>query len=165
MFCPKCGTQNVDNAQFCMKCGTRFSVGAAPGMGATPGMGAAPPNMGPAPGVQQGLGLKTNVAACLSYVFGWISGLIFYFAEKDRFIRFHALQSILVSGAISVVQIIIAIIPAPWYSALFTIKSILSWLIWIGTIVLIVVCAMRAYQNQWFKLPVAGDIAERNCNK
>ena len=41
-------------------------------------------------------GLDENIAALLSYVFGWISGLIFFLIEKDsRLVRFHAMQSLL----------------------------------------------------------------------
>ena len=41
-------------------------------------------------------GLDENVAALLSYIFGWISGLILFLVEKDsKLVRFHAMQSIL----------------------------------------------------------------------
>jgi uncharacterized membrane protein len=155
MFCPKCGSQNNDNAQFCMKCGNRLNGGAAPNMG-----------QGPVPGAQTGL--QKNVAALLSYIAGWITGLIFFFIEKDKFVRFHAMQSILTFGALSVLQILISIISVAAAAsftgggfAVFSILSILSTIIWIGTLGLWILLMVKAYQNQWFKLPVVGDMAEK----
>jgi uncharacterized membrane protein len=49
------------------------------------------------------MGMQPNVAAGWSYVFGWISGLIFFFLEKqNRFVRFHAMQSIIFFGGLTV---------------------------------------------------------------
>ncbi len=54
------------------------------------------------------IGLTQNVAAGLSYVFGWISGLIIFLTEKqNRFVRFNAMQSILFFGGLSVINILI----------------------------------------------------------
>ena len=53
-------------------------------------------------------GLDENVAALLSYIFGWVSGLIFFLIEKDsRLVRFHAMQSILLNAAALVVGIVL----------------------------------------------------------
>src|SRR5688500_17040755 len=63
------------------------------------------------PPVQAGkssTGLDENVAALLSYVFGWLSGLIFFLIEKDsRLVRFHAMQSLLFNVLIAVVAIVL----------------------------------------------------------
>jgi len=46
-------------------------------------------------------GLESNVAGLLSYLVGWITGLIFFLIEQeDEFVRFHAMQSIIVFGAV-----------------------------------------------------------------
>ena len=56
-------------------------------------------------------GLDSNIAALLSYVLGWVTGLIFFLIEqKDEYVRFHALQSIIVFGSISVFSIVIGIL-------------------------------------------------------
>ena len=58
------------------------------------------------------IGLNENVAGLLCYVLGWISGLVFLLIESEnKFVRFHALQSIIVFGALTVIQIILGWIP------------------------------------------------------
>ena len=118
-------------------------------------------------------GLDENVAALLSYVFGWVSGLIFFLIEKDsRLVRFHAMQSILLNAAAIVVGIglwiawvVIAIIFSQISSALASLVSILIGLLifvfWALMLVAVVMCLIKAYQKQYFKLPVLGNFAEK----
>ena len=55
-------------------------------------------------------GIQANVAGLLSYVLGWLTGLIFFLIEKEnKFVRFHAAQSLVVFGALTVLQIAIGI--------------------------------------------------------
>ena len=57
-------------------------------------------------------GLDENIAGLLCYVLGWISGLVFILIEKEnKFVRFHAIQSIIVFGAITVASFILSWIP------------------------------------------------------
>ena len=101
------------------------------------------------------LGLDANVAACLSYVLGLITGIIFYVLEKEnKFVRFHAMQSIVVFGAVFVLGIILPFIPV--------IGLILLPIVYIGSIVLWILLMVKAYQGETFKLPIAGDIAEKH---
>ena len=101
------------------------------------------------------LGLDANVAACLSYVLGLITGIIFYVLEKEnKFVKFHAMQSIVVFGAVFVLGIILPFIPV--------IGLILLPIVYIGSIVLWILLMVKAYQGETFKLPIAGDIAEKN---
>jgi uncharacterized membrane protein len=99
-------------------------------------------------------GLEQNVAGLLCYVLGWITGIIFLVLEKDnKFVRFHAVQSIVVFGAYTVLAIIFGWIPfVGWI--LNTILGIAAFILW-------VILMVKAYQGQMFKLPVSGDIAER----
>jgi uncharacterized membrane protein len=100
-------------------------------------------------------GMEQNIEGLLCYVLGWVTGIIFYILEKENtFVRFHAMQSIVVFGAITVVDIILSYIPI--------IGLILSWLIGIAAFILWIILMVKAYQGQKYKLPVAGDIAERN---
>ena len=101
------------------------------------------------------LGLDANVAACLSYVLGLITGIIFYVLEKEnKFVKFHAMQSIVVFGAVFVLSIILPFIPV--------IGLILLPIVYIGSIVLWILLMVKAYQGETFKLPIAGDMAEKN---
>jgi uncharacterized membrane protein len=94
--------------------------------------------------------LNPNVAALLSYLFGWISGLIFYLIEtKSEYVRFHATQSLIVFGAISIIAIVLFFIPF-----LGILSGILSFVLWI-------LLMFKAYQGEKFELPFAGDLAEK----
>jgi len=105
----------------------------------------------------KGTGLEPNVAGLLCYVFGWVSGLIFFLIEpNDKFVRFHAMQSIIFSAAICVFSIIFGIMfLIPW------VGWILFTILWIGTLVIWILLMVKAYQGERFKLPIAGNLAER----
>jgi uncharacterized membrane protein len=118
-------------------------------------------------------GLDENIAALLSYVFGWISGLVFFLIEKDsRLVRFHAMQSLLYNVlavvliiALWIVLFVGFLIAAQISGALTTLLGILSILIWavllIGIAVGWIICLVKAFQGQYFKLPVIGNFAEK----
>ena len=100
-------------------------------------------------------GMQVNVAALLSYVLGWVTGLIFYLIEKDnKFVRFHAMQSIVTFGGLNVLIMVLIFIPVLGWIVM-PIVSILQFILWILLMV-------KAYQGETFKLPIAGDIAEKN---
>lgn len=111
-----------------------------------------------------GTGLAENVAGLLCYVAGWITGLIFILIDKRPFVKFHAAQSIVLFGAIIVVDILLVFLNVGsmfggWMVWVF---STLIWsVLWIGTFVLWILCMVKAYQGVRFKLPVVGDIAEK----
>jgi uncharacterized membrane protein len=99
-------------------------------------------------------GLEENVAGLLCYVLGWITGLVFFLIEKEnKTVRFHAMQSIIVFGAITVVSIIIGWIPIVGY-IIGVLLSILALVLWI-------LLMIKAYQGGKYKLPIAGDMAEK----
>jgi uncharacterized membrane protein len=106
-------------------------------------------------------GLDSNIGGLLSYVLGWITGLIFFLVEeKDEFVRFHAMQSIIVFGAITVLSIVFGILFAvPFLGA------ILGSFLWIASVVLWIILMVKAYQGERFKLPIAGDLAEKYSAK
>jgi uncharacterized membrane protein len=101
-------------------------------------------------------GLEPNVAGLLCYVLGWVSGLVFFLLEKDnKFVRFHAMQSIVTFGALTVVNFILMFIPI--------IGWIISYLIGVLAFVLWIILMIKAYQGQEYKLPWAGDFAEKQA--
>ena len=98
-------------------------------------------------------GLEQNVAGLLCYVVGWITGIIFLVLEPDnKFVRFHAIQSIVVFGAYTVLSLIFGWIPF--------VNLIINPILGVIAFILWVILMVKAYQGQLFKLPVAGDIAE-----
>jgi uncharacterized membrane protein len=100
-------------------------------------------------------GLDENIAGGLCYVLGWITGLIFFMVEKEsRFVKFHAMQSIVVSGALTLINIA---------TSIFTpgLRMVISPLVSICTVVIIIMMIIKAYNGELYKLPIAGDIAEK----
>jgi uncharacterized membrane protein len=99
-------------------------------------------------------GLSPNVAGLLCYVAGWITGIIFFVLEqKNKFVRFHAAQSIVAFGAITVAGIILGLIPVVG-GAFSSIIGIIGFIVWI-------IMMVKAANGEWYKLPWAGDVAER----
>ena len=106
------------------------------------------------PDLKTASGLDPNVAAALSYGLGWITGVGFLLTEREnRFVRFHAMQSTIVFGALSARCLLLQ-------SFLF-LGVLLAVLIVIPvSAVLWLLLMFKAYQGERFKLPYAGDMAE-----
>jgi len=118
-------------------------------------------------------GLDENIAALLSYIFGWVSGLVFFLIEKNsRFVRFHAMQSLILSGGFGIILFIL------WFVAIFLslivgyASNLLGSLIWLLGMLLIsvislgvligwVMCLVKAFNKEYFKLPFIGNYAEK----
>ncbi len=100
------------------------------------------------------LGIRPNVAGLCCYALGWVSGIFFLIAARDnKFVRFHALQSIFVWGVITVIGVVLWFLPpAGW--ALGIPLIILSFLLWKWTM-------YAAYKGEMYKLPLAGRVAEK----
>jgi len=118
-------------------------------------------------------GLDENVAALLSYVLNWVSGLVFFLIEKtSRLVRFHAMQSILLTAVGVVLFFVLWIF---WFIGLFVTSQLpgmlasllgllltLIWVVfWVGLTIAWVLCLVKAYQGQYFKLPIIGNLAEK----
>ena len=118
-------------------------------------------------------GLDENIAALLSYIFGWVSGLIFFLIEKDsRLVRFHAMQSILLNVLLVILWFVVWIVTVVlWVAAaaigdvVGAIVSILSTLIFVvfgvAALIAVILCLVKAFQGQYFKLPIIGNFAEK----
>nr|BBH93889.1 hypothetical protein KTA_20880 [Thermogemmatispora argillosa] len=122
------------------------------------GMGGAASSLGPT-----SMGMEANVAAGLSYVLGWLTGLIFFLIEKqNRFVRFHAMQSLIWSGTLTVVVIVLSVLERiPLIGLLaFCLLGLTGLVGFVSWIVLLIM----AFQGKYFKLPVIGDYAERYAN-
>ena len=106
------------------------------------------------------IGLSENVVGLLCYVLGWISGLIFLFIESEnKFVRFHAIQSIVTFGSITIISIALRILGfIPFLGVVFNIaEGVIGFLAFVLWIVLMV----KAIQGVRYKLPWAGDFAEK----
>ena len=118
-------------------------------------------------------GMDENVAALLSYIFTWVSGLVFFLIEKEsRFVRFHAMQAILLGAsaavlgivlwiAWAVLAIVMAMVSEVLASLVGLVVGLLIFVFYIAILVAWVLCLIKAYQKQYFKLPVIGNFAEK----
>jgi len=149
-FCKACG-QEIGTATFCPKCGANQSAAAAP---------APPPAAAPAASPTEGL--QENVAGLLCYVLGWLTGIIFLLIDKRPFVKFHAAQSIVVFGGLTVIRIVLLFMHG------FVGGGFVSWgfvgllglLVGLVTLVLWILLMVKAYQHESFRVPIAADIAD-----
>lgn len=119
----------------------------------------------PAPqqsGNKTSTGLQENVASLLCYLGWWVTGIIFILIEKEnKTVRFHAIQSICVFGAFTVINIILSILGIiPIIGLIF---AIISYILWVIAVILWIVLMVKAYQGQKWKLPWAGNFAEKKA--
>ncbi len=146
MFCSRCGTENPEGAKFCSKCGAGL------GVAATPTEASAKPE------AESSTELSANVAGLLCYVLGWVTGIIFVVLEKkSTFVKFHAWQSIMTFGVLTVAQLVLGWIPFVGW--------ILNILIGILMFVLWLILIIQAGTGKMWKVPWAGDWAERQISR
>ncbi|HEB12476.1 MAG TPA: DUF4870 domain-containing protein [Actinobacteria bacterium] len=114
-------------------------------------------------------GLEPNLAALLAYLFGWISGLIFYLIEtKNKYVRFHALQSILFSVAYIAVFFLLSMVfgilgAMPGVGVMMVaLGGLASMVLGIGFFVIWIMLMVKAWKGEKWVLPIIGDIAEKN---
>ena len=143
-FCKACG-QEIGTATFCPKCG------ASQGAAVAPASTSAAPVASPTEGIQE------NVAGLLCYVLGWVTGIIFLLIDKRPWVKFHAAQSIVVFGGLTVLRIALA-----FMGGLF--GGFLGWslyaLLGLVGVILWILLMIKAYQHETFRVPVAADIAD-----
>jgi uncharacterized membrane protein len=150
-FCSSCGGNIADGAAFCPQCGK--------GQGAAAG------------GAAQS-GLAENVAGGLSYVLGWLTGIIFLLIDKRPAVRFHAAQSIVVFGALHVIQIVFGFVFGFGWGfggrasiGSLAMAGLISTVIGLACLVLWILLMVKAFQGEKFRVPIAADFAEKLVGK
>jgi uncharacterized membrane protein len=103
-------------------------------------------------------GLDPNLAGLLCYLLGLITGIVFLIIEKEnRFVRFHAYQSLAVFGALFVLSLIAGFIPV--------IGKLISILLAPVGLIVWILLMVKAYQGERYKIPLAGDWAEEQSGE
>lgn len=105
---------------------------------------------------KSGTGLNKNTAGALSYVLGPVTGIIFLIIEKDAYVRFHAMQSIVVFISLFVLQ---------WILGLTLILLPLVPLIGILSFVLWLILIYKAWQGDEWEVPILGKYARNLVKK
>ena len=118
------------------------------------------------------LGLDGNIAAALGYPIGIIALILIFIEKENKFVRFHAIQSLLWGLLMMIAIIAIAIVGTIVALAAGAASSTLGWIIGILVMLLylawLIAClggmiyaAVKAYGNNLFKLPIVGSFAEK----
>ena len=146
-FCNMCGTQIPDGTTTCAACASRIPTAGAPVATAAPAQG-----------------MSDNVAGMLAY-FTMIPAIIFLVMEpynRNRFIRFHSFQSLFFAVAWTVLWIGLSIfLHIPFLGWM----SFLIWpLVWLAGFIIWIVLVLKANQGKMYKLPMIGDMAEKQAN-
>jgi uncharacterized membrane protein len=138
-FCNMCGAQTPDGTTVCAACSSK----AAPSTTAS--------------------GLTDNVAGMLAYV-TFIPAIIFLVTppyNQSRFIRFHSFQSIFLFVAVVAIQIMLSVLTVVPF--LIFVTAPLHMLVALGALILWIIVLLKANQGQMYKLPVIGDLSEKQA--
>lgn len=158
-FCASCGSPV--EGRFCPKCGA--PMGAAPG-----GSGPTPAPNPPSPGPVAAAGMNDNLAGALCYLVGFITGILFLVMEpysRRPFVRFHAFQSIFfsvgwigLSIALSIAFTIVGVAMHMWliFLPLRMLIGFAGFLLWLF-------CMYKAYNGEWYQLPIVGPAAAKQA--
>jgi uncharacterized membrane protein len=166
-FCQTCGTSLPDGSPTCTACGATQGAASAPGPipGAMPGpIPGTIPAAAPLPAA--GAGLTPNVAGALAYLVGAITGILFLVIDPfktDRFVRFHAFQSIFFNLAWIAFWILWTIVGlmlgAISHGLFFIIQLPINLLLFVGGFCLWAYLMYTAYQGKTVQIPVIGALA------
>ncbi|MEM1535459.1 MAG: DUF4870 domain-containing protein [Candidatus Pacearchaeota archaeon] len=111
------------------------------------------------------LGLDENIEGLLSYLLGWITGIVFLVFEKhNKFVKFHSAQSIVVFGFFTLLAILAEILKIIPFIGFFIYSMAISIIILVGIVVWII-SMIKAYQHELFEWPIAGKIAFKLASK
>jgi uncharacterized membrane protein len=147
----------AEGTTFCGSCGAPVGGGAP----------VAAPSA--APGAAS-TGMTSNVAGCLAYILGFITGIIFLVLDpykNDKFVRFHAFQSIFYSVVVigftiiwSILSIILGLVSMGFLAGIMFLISLLIHLVFFA---LAIFMMYKAYQNELFQAPIIGALAAKQA--
>ena len=97
--------------------------------------------------------MDANIAAALSYLVGFVTGVIFLLVEKEnKFVRFHAMQSTILFAGIVAIDILLQLVPILGALVVIFVVIPASAILWL-------LLMFKAYQGEEFRLPLVGDMA------
>jgi uncharacterized membrane protein len=162
-FCPNCGASIADGAAFCASCGSSTQPGATP-------VSNVAVSGGPAGAAAISTGMQRNVAGLLTYILGIISAVIFLVLDQyknDRFVRFHAFQSLFFGLAWIVFWIawmfVWGMLAVAGGGMLLWIGLPIRMLIGFGGFVYWLFLMYKAYNNEMYRIPFIGDLAAKQA--
>jgi uncharacterized membrane protein len=147
-YCQNCGSPV--EGRFCAKCGAASGQDA----GSTAEQ-PAPPPIGPSESI-----MADNIASALCYV-PLLGGIVFLLLEpysRNKLIRFHAFQALLLFAAMFVINIVLtSFIEIFWsFWGIYRLLRLIYFVLW-------VYLAYKAYSREKVVLPVIGPLAEKQA--
>jgi uncharacterized membrane protein len=175
--CKKCGAHVVGDAVYCVKCGQRLKPTLPPAnaifcakcgqkLPHAEGYEHTPPGAATA----AELAIPQNYAAPMSYLFGWVSGLVLLFMDRRPLVRFHAAQSVIVFGVLNIGGFVAgrlshtAFLDGPQETATYIAFASFA-LICLTALILWIVLMVKAFELKPFRIPIAAQIAELIAGK
>jgi uncharacterized membrane protein len=162
-FCVHCGNQIADNVTFCPTCGKAAGQPNAGTVAAAPQPAPAATYSTTAPASTP---MQENIAGMLAY-FTIIPAILFLLIEpynRNRFVRFHSFQCLFTAAALIVINVALTILSSILHliPVIGWFMTALMWPLWgLAQLALWLLLVIKAYQHEMFKLPVIGDMAEK----
>lgn len=186
MICSSCARDNPEGSNYCLQCGAELGVaascaelsefeamrsrlgltGSEAGAESTP-QAVSQTSLEAGPTAESSTGMSPRLAGALCYVLGWITGLVFSGIErKSVFVRFHAWQSVIVFGVIdaAIVGSGSILFASEGWTVRLIFGAALLILLFLVRPVLWLVLIIQAARGRTFRLPGAGQWAERRAN-
>lgn len=108
-------------------------------------------------------GVDARLSSMLCYAGWWITGLIFLFAERRHAeVRFHAAQSLVIFGALSVALLVSGGVSAVVFvvaTTQFQLAQAVGYAIWFAAVVLWLFLLMKTWRGETWRVPIAADLA------
>jgi uncharacterized membrane protein len=106
------------------------------------------------------LGMNERLERVLAYAFGWVSGIILFFLEKNRNVRWHAAQSMVTFGTLSIIIFVVSLLKGflAWIPILGWLTSaalgLLISALWWVVVILWVWLMIMAFVQEDYRLPI-----------
>ena len=162
--CQSCGAALADDTRFCQSCGSPANLRtdvSAPALGKSAGVAEMPP-----PGETGSKTMDTNVVGALTYLAGFVTGIVFLVLDpykSNSFVRFHAFQSILFNlawVAFWIIWMILSAVLTPLTAGVFGLIAVPLMLIFtVAGFGIWIFLMYQAYQQKLFRLPIVGKFA------
>ena len=162
--CQSCGAVLAVDTRFCQSCGSATEMKA--GVSTTAVEGSPAVAVMSQPGEAEPKMMDTNVVGALTYLAGFLTGIVFLVLDpykSNSFVRFHAFQSIFFNVAwvaFWIVWMILSAVLTPLTAGIFGLIALPLMLIFtLAGLGLWIFLMYQAYQQKLFRLPIVGKFA------